>query len=310
VQLPETHPRALAIFARLPEPGKVKTRLIPLLGPRRAADFQAALISDSLRKVGTLAGCASTYLFFAGRGFLPGGLPPGWKLMRQRGADLGQRLERAFRRLLRRHVATVVVGTDSPTLAPRLLRVALGELAACDAVLGPSPDGGFYLVGFRRAAADKIWEVLRGVRWGSSLAFRDTLRNLRHCGLACAILEPCADVDRPADFRRLARELAASRSLRHRAPAAWRFVKEHRTAREDLTANRARPGIARSPKGNNMNSRGWNPRTPGFPWHLKPVLHARSGLPWTCPARVDAAGVGHSQESTSAAAEARRRGSL
>lgn len=242
VQLPETHPCALAVFARLPAPGKAKTRLIPLLGPRRAAEFQAALISDSLRKLETLAGCASPYLFFAGRGFPPGGRPPDWTLVRQGGAGLGQRLERAFRWLLRRHGAAVVIGTDSPTLSPRLLRVALGELAACDAVLGPSPDGGFYLVGLRRAAAEKIREVFRGVRWGSRSAFRDTLENLLRCGFACAILEPCADVDRPADFRRLARELARSRSLRRRAPAVWRFVEQHRGAPQDSAAARRRRG--------------------------------------------------------------------
>jgi hypothetical protein len=238
VQLPETHPCALAIFARLPAPGKAKTRLIPLLGPRLAAEFQAALISDSLRKLDALAGCASPYLFFAGRSFPPGGRPADCALVRQGGAGLGQRLERAFRWLLRRHGAAVVIGTDSPTLSPRLLRLALGELAACDAVLGLSPDGGFYLVGLRRAAADKIREVFRGVRWGSRLAFRDTLENLRRCGFACAILEPCGDVDRPADFRRLVRELARSRSLRRRAPAVWRFVKERRGAAEDSPAGR------------------------------------------------------------------------
>jgi hypothetical protein len=242
VQLPETHPCALAVFARLPAPGKAKTRLIPLLGPRLAAEFQAALISDSLCKLETLAGCASPYLFFAGRSFPPGGRPADCTLVRQGGAGLGQRLERAFRRLLRRHGAAVVIGTDSPALSPRLLRVALRELAACDAVLGPSPDGGFYLVGLRRAAADKIRELFRGVRWGSRLAFRDTLENLRRCGFACAILEPCADVDRPADFRRLARELAANRSLRRRAPAVWRFVKQHRTAPQDSAAARRRRG--------------------------------------------------------------------
>jgi len=242
LQLPETHPCALAVFARLPAPGKAKTRLIPLLGPRLAAEFQAALILDSLGKLETLAGCASPYLFFAGRSFPPGGRPANCTLVRQRGAGLGQRLERAFRWLLRRHGAAVVIGTDSPALSPRLLRVALGELAACDAVLGPSPDGGFYLVGLRRAAAEKIREVFRGVRWGSRLAFRDTLENLRRCGFACAILEPCADVDRPADFRRLARELAANRSLRRRAPAVWRFVKQHRTAPQDSAAARRRRG--------------------------------------------------------------------
>lgn len=227
----------MAIFARAASPGKAKTRLIPLLGSRGAAEFQAALIADSIRKVNALTGRASRYLFFAGRCFRAAASRlSGYALVRQRGQDLGERLGLAFLTLLRRHSAALVIGTDSPTLAPRALRAALRELRACPAVLGPSPDGGFYLIGLRRAEAKGIAGLLRGVRWGTAFAFRDTLRNLLRRGLACSVLEPCADVDRPEDFRRLARELARSRAARRAAPAVWAFVRTGRAGRRGQRA--------------------------------------------------------------------------
>ena len=236
-----THSCAVAIFARAPSPGRAKTRLIPLLGSRGAAEFQAALISDCIRKVNALGGRASRYAFFAGPGSsAPTALFSRLTLVRQRGADLGERLAHAFQRLLRRHAVAVVIGTDSPTLAPRVLRTARRELRVCDAVLGPSPDGGFYLIGLRRTERAKAGDLFRGVRWGSAFAFRDTLRNLLRRGLACSILEPCADVDRPEDFRRLVRALAGSRALRRGAPAVWRFVREHGAAPEGSMAARYR----------------------------------------------------------------------
>jgi glycosyltransferase A (GT-A) superfamily protein (DUF2064 family) len=145
--------------------------------------------------------------------------------MQQRGADLGERLTSAFRRLLRRHPRAVIIGTDSPTLPPRLLKAAIRELVFCDAVLGPCPDGGYYLVGLRKLEARQIKSVFRGVRWGSDFAFRDTLRNFLRYDLSCSILEPWGDVDRPRDFYRLRRELAASGAARRLAPATWHFVK-------------------------------------------------------------------------------------
>jgi len=236
-----THSCAMAIFARAPSPGRAKTRLIPLLGSRGAAKFQAALISDCIRKVNALAGGASHYVFLAGTGSpAPAALLSRYTLVRQRGADLGERLAHAFRKLLRRHAVAVVIGTDSPTLAPRVLRTARRELRVCGAVLGPSPDGGFYLLGLRRTQRAKTGDLFRGVRWGSAFAFRDTLRNLLRHGLACSILEPCADVDRPEDFRWLVSALVGSRPLRRGAPAVWRFVKELGAVPEDSTAARNR----------------------------------------------------------------------
>lgn len=214
---------AVAIFARAPTSGKVKTRLAPLLGPKGAAELQAALISDAIRKVSRLAPKVTLYFFLSGRHFPASRSISPFRLAWQQGADLGERLEKAFGRLLKRHRRAVVIGTDSPTMPLRTLRQALRELKLCDGVLGPCPDGGFYLIGLRRLAGT----LFGGVCWGSAFAFRDTLRNLLRAGLSCSILEPIEDLDRPEDLRLLRRELARSLRAPRLAPATWRFLKKH-----------------------------------------------------------------------------------
>lgn len=212
---------AVAIFARAPSPGRAKTRLIPLLGAQGAANFQAALIADTLRKVATRSRHAARYLFVAGRSFpVPSALAR-FTVVHQHGADLGERLVGAFRQLLARHQAAVVIGTDSPALPARNLHQARRELSVCDAVLGPCPDGGFYLIGLRCLPAG----LFRKVRWGSRFAFRDVLRNLLRNGLACSVLDPIPDVDRPADVHAVAAQLARRPGLRRSLPALWGFLK-------------------------------------------------------------------------------------
>jgi uncharacterized protein len=213
---------ALAIFARSPIPGQAKTRLIPLLGPRGAAEFHAALVSDVIRKVNAIGNRVSPYFFLSGRDFPVSSSLSDYTLRRQQGKDLGARLDAAFRQLLRRRPCAVVVGTDSPALAERVLLRSIEKLQACDAVLGPCPDGGFYLIGLRRITSG----LFSGVQWGSDSAFRDMQANLEASGFTCSILEPLPDVDRPDDVERLKDELVESRAARRCAPSTWKFLKE------------------------------------------------------------------------------------
>ncbi len=213
---------AIAVFARAPVAGRAKTRLIPLLGPRGAAELQSALIRDTAGKVDKIATRAARWIFVAG-----GGVPdfPGrgrWKVATQRGPSLGRRLEAAFGRLLRGHAAAVIIGTDSPLLSPRLIRQALSALRVCDAVLGPCPDGGFYLVGLRHSAPG----LFNGVRLNSRHAFLDTKRALLGRGLSCAVLQRVPDIDRPRDFRQIAKQMSRRPAMRAEAPALWRFLNE------------------------------------------------------------------------------------
>ena len=211
---------AVAVFARAIVPGKTKTRLIPALSPEVAAEFHQSLVADALGKVAGLKGNVARYLFSAG-GALPGEMiPPSFECHRQQGRDLSGRLERAFARLLRLHSAVVIVGTDSPQLAPTMLSLALEELRATDSVLGPCPDGGFYLVGLRTCRRG----LFSGLRLGTEFAFPDTLGSLLDHGLSCSVLEPCPDVDRPEDLAVLKKSLTKSSSARRLAPQTWRFL--------------------------------------------------------------------------------------
>lgn len=216
---------ALAVFTRAASPGRTKTRLIPLLGAQGAAALHTALVRDTLRKLACLPPPIARYVFLAcpprQTGPALAGLPPEFRLLRQRGRDLGQRLQNAFRILLRHHSRVVVIGTDSPLLPPGVLREAFAELQVCDAVLGPCPDGGYYLIGLQRFDAS----IFRGIRWSTAHAFRDTLSNLLRRGYSCSVLEPCGDVDRPADVVQLQAVLRRESSARRLVPATWSYLR-------------------------------------------------------------------------------------
>ncbi|MGB9485572.1 MAG: TIGR04282 family arsenosugar biosynthesis glycosyltransferase [Terriglobia bacterium] len=231
----------MAVFARAPVAGHAKTRLIPRLGAQGAARFQAALISDTLRKVAGIRRWVQPYLFLAaspitfGRSHaeaipreqpLAGAGISEFTVIRQQGRDLGERLENAFRRLLRFHPSCVVIGTDSPLFPARILRQALRELRACESVLGPCPDGGYYLIALRQPAdPGRLRSIFRRVRWSTAFAFSDTLLNLLRQGHSCSVLEACADVDLPRDLQRLKEDLFRDRKARRLAPVTWRFLK-------------------------------------------------------------------------------------
>jgi uncharacterized protein len=224
---------ALAIFARAAIPGETKTRLIPALGREGAAAFHRALVADALRKAAKLKRNVARYLFVAG-GMVPRSLvPPHFERRKQRGWDLGERLDHAFRMLLRRHPRALVIGTDSPAITPSILRLAFDELRTVDAVLGPCPDGGYYLIGLRRYAHG----LLGNVRLGSKFAFDDTLGSLLAQGFSCAVLEAFPDIDRPEDLRKLKEGLVKNRSARRLMPQTWHFL-----TRLTLFGNEQHPG--------------------------------------------------------------------
>lgn len=218
----------MVVFSRAPVRGQAKTRLIPLLGAAGAAQLQGAFLADALCKTSGLAGSA-LYLALSGPSSgIPHSLNGSFKLLRQRGADLGERLGNIFDALLKRHRRVVLIGTDAPESRRAALSTALEELRWCDAVLGPSPDGGFYLIALRRDMRGALRGVFGNVRWSSRWALRDTLRGIERLGRSYSLIEPCEDVDRPADFGRLVGSMLSNRALRRRAPSTWRFIESRR----------------------------------------------------------------------------------
>lgn len=192
----------VSIFAKLPEPGMVKTRLIPELGPERAAQLAEVFLEDTVAMVRTLAWAeciiAATACFERPY-FKP------HELWLQSEGDLGERLEKVLRLALKRRPTVLAIGGDTPNLPARLMESARAALATADAVLGPSLDGGFYLLGLKECPVG----LLEGIQWSHSSTLAATTAKLDQFGLRTVLLDPWFDVDGHADLERLRRQLAA-----------------------------------------------------------------------------------------------------
>lgn len=221
---------AVVLFAKVPRPHRVKTRLARKIGDASAQALHLCFVKDALSMVRKLRSPVTRYLFLDGsapdrrRFSLVLGLGQQIKIEPQRGLNLGSRLGQAFRSLLQLHSCAVILGVDSPTLPRGIIRNTLYELRVCDAVLGPCPDGGFYLIGLKSIPP----RLFRGVRWGTKFSFQDTLQNILDCGLSCAILEEWPDVDRVEDLKMLEREFSLQEEKRVRAPSTARLLREWR----------------------------------------------------------------------------------
>jgi rSAM/selenodomain-associated transferase 1 len=201
---------ALAIMAKAPRPGDVKTRLCPPLAPAGAAALARAFLLDRIAQGRELdARLAIAYAPGDARPEFEA-LAPDCELIPQRGPDLGARMGGAVEDVLAAGAAgAVLVGTDSPTAPGDALAEAVRLLASGDAelVLGPAEDGGYYLIGLRAPQP----ALFRDMAWSTAGVFAETVRRARALGLRTAALPAWFDVDTGADLERLERELAAGR---------------------------------------------------------------------------------------------------
>ncbi|MDA1196009.1 MAG: TIGR04283 family arsenosugar biosynthesis glycosyltransferase [Planctomycetota bacterium] len=201
----------LIAFARWPEPGRAKTRLIPALGPSGAAALQrrmTQLVLATVDRAATARGFDVEVCFEGGDAERMGALfGPERMYHPQSEGDLGLRLARAFDISLAAGASRVVIiGTDCPALDASVLVRAFEQLERHDVVLGPAEDGGYYLVGLRAPAP----ALFADIPWSSPAVLRLTLVAAAEHGLTVARLPTRRDVDRPADVEHADVVLASS----------------------------------------------------------------------------------------------------
>lgn len=198
---------AVIVFAKAPVAGLAKTRLVPALGPEGAAALAARMLRHALAQA-VEAGVGPVELCGAPDGQHPALVSAaaacGVPLTAQGGGDLGLRMHGALARALMQHGRALVIGTDAPSLDASMLRDAAARLHDHDAVFVPALDGGYALVGLRRADP----RVFTGIAWSTASVMEATRQRLRDAGLRWAELPPVADIDEPQDLQHL--------------PAAWR----------------------------------------------------------------------------------------
>ncbi|MBI5617623.1 MAG: TIGR04282 family arsenosugar biosynthesis glycosyltransferase [Gammaproteobacteria bacterium] len=192
----------IVIFAKAPVAGFAKTRLIPALGSAGAARLARRMLDATLRAavaagVGSVELCVTPDPAAFDWSTLLGIIrAPSVMVSGQGGGDLGARLARVARRITYANRATLLIGTDCPGLGSSVLCAAAAALEANDAVLVPSLDGGYVLLGLNRYHAS----LFRGVSWGTATVAAATSARLDALGWTTCRLPALRDIDEPNDL--------------------------------------------------------------------------------------------------------------
>jgi uncharacterized protein len=203
-------------MVKTPQVGAVKTRLIPPLTSHEAAALSSCFLRDTAANVAgidtagdrTVDGIA-VYTPAGSETALMELLPEHFSLLPQRGASLGDRLSNATQDLLALGYQTLcLINADSPTLPPAMLRSALASLSRPGdrLVLGPSRDGGYYLIGLKQAHHRPFEDI----EWSTSKVFEQTLERAAEIPLEVELLPAWYDVDSTAEIGLLCEELFSS----------------------------------------------------------------------------------------------------
>ena len=202
--------RAVLVLTRLPQPGQAKTRLIPRLGAEGAAELQRCMLLDVLDLLASLPATETVVAYTPPKDGqeLRSLVQRPLLLLPQRWESLGERMAEAIADVFSLGFRPVVaVGSDLPTLSLSAVEATflLLEEPTADVVLGPTPDGGYYLMGLIQPQP----ELLTEVSMGHAGVLAETRSRAQASGLQVALVAPGSDVDTPKDLLRLQEELAA-----------------------------------------------------------------------------------------------------
>ncbi len=196
--------KALIIFVKNPQPGKVKTRLEASLGPDATLKVYRTLIAltfDAAERVD-----ADVFVYFTPVIANNAGLPDRFYLRLQQNGDLGKRMKAAFRELFDEGYERIcIIGSDCPQLRTHHLDQAFAALTATDIVAGPAEDGGYYLMGMNKDHT----RIFGLSDWSHGQVYQQTLELIRNEEASFTQLEKLSDLDTVEDYRVLAHHLDA-----------------------------------------------------------------------------------------------------
>ncbi len=189
----------LGLFAKFWQPGRVKTRLAVSIGDQKACDLYFAFLNHLIRKLQAVG--TDRRLVYSPpereTGFQKI-TPESWGLYPQSGGCLGTRMQSFFFdqfELAKRHEdlvsKVVIIGADCPQIKPATVEQAFADLDESPVVIGPSVDGGYYLLGMR----EMCFDIFREIQWSTPTVLAATIAQLQRQGINFAMLEPLEDVD-------------------------------------------------------------------------------------------------------------------
>jgi uncharacterized protein len=189
--------RALIIFIRNAQLGKVKTRLAASIGDETALAVYQKLLEHT-RNTASEATC-DRYVYYSDHINPEDAWGAGlFKKRVQNGTDLGQRMSNAFEQVLNQSGAqkALIIGSDCPELTPTMIDSAYTALDTHDVVIGPALDGGYYLLGMKQCHPSLFTDM----QWSTETVASETIKRAEVAGLSVAQLVTLRDVDELADL--------------------------------------------------------------------------------------------------------------
>ena len=215
----------ILVFTKGTNFGQVKTRLRPFLNELQLMDLHLAFLQDTLDKVKLLN--IDGYLYVVGESNFH--FKNSFPIFEQKGVDLGSRLLNAFAVQFKRYDRIVVIGTDSPDLPLERIQEAFVLLENHDAVIAPTDDGGYYLLGLSKM----IPAVFENIPWSTNEVFQKTVDQLH--GHSIHVLKKHYDIDVIEDLLQLKKNLEKNKSM---APHTQKWLEENKEVLRGLPDDR------------------------------------------------------------------------
>lgn len=194
--------KAVIVFLKAPEDGRVKTRLTKVYDKGLVLELYKAFVKDTL-KAASLSGTAEIFFYpFKKKQMIVEWLGEQYAYTCQYGSDLGERMANAIRVTFEKgYEQVILIGTDIPQLTVQILNQAFEQLNRHSLVLGPSRDGGYYLIGFHKGSYSS--KVFKDIDWSTPRAFTQTLEQAVKFNLNTSLLPVLNDIDTPDDLKEL-----------------------------------------------------------------------------------------------------------
>jgi uncharacterized protein len=196
----------LLLFTKFPRPGFSKTRLIPRLGPENAANLQRRMTQKILATINTLSPEINLEIHYTGGSLkeMQDWLGKALCYKMQLDAPLGERMKHGIQPHLTIGKSVVVIGADCPDITAEILNTAFESLNKSQVTIGPSYDGGYYLLGINRNfPQDNLDHLLQDILWGSAKVFSQTMARVSQHNLKYHLLPKLHDIDTPEDLQHI-----------------------------------------------------------------------------------------------------------
>lgn len=217
--------RCVVLFVKMPEKGRVKSRLALHIGEDVAVGLYENMVLDviDMLKRGRFP-FRICYTPPEARDQMTGWLGKGYDYLPQTGGHLGDRMEEAFAAVFSTGIEeALLIGSDIPGLTTGVIEEAFASLSTKDAVIGPADDGGYYLIGFRKNTF--FPGIFHDMVWSTGTVFRETLDRLHEASVTLRVLPAMTDIDTLEDLRTL---LARRTDPRSEPSRTRSFLARHR----------------------------------------------------------------------------------